>query len=196
MDTIKLFSSLGDAQATALAMGALGLVYLNLGQLDEALAYTLKAYEEFERELLVPNGAIVRNNLASIYLAMGRGDLAISYAGMGRSIAGQSGMPQLEASANMTVAEIYEKNGDAAQAETFYKVAIDIAERSLAFGPLEKSHQKLAALYRGQGRLSEALDHLEDAIKARNRQHEFEISAFRGHFDTLRQRLDQPRLEV
>ena len=195
LNAIELFTTQGNVQYTALAMGTLGLIHLHLDELEDALAYTLKAYEEFEREDLKPNEAIVRNNLANIYLRMGRGDLAITYAGMARQIAEECGMKQFESSVNLSVGEIYESIGNDAQAETYYNVAIQRAEDTTAFGPLEIAHQRLAGLCRRKGRMEEAVDHLEASIAARERQHEFEISAFRGHFEALRQRFEQPMLE-
>ena len=132
--------------------------------MEDALTQTLLAYQEFEREDLKPNEAIVCNNLAEIYLRMGRGDLAISYAGMARQIAEECGMKQFEAAVNLSVGEIYEANGSDALAETYYNVAITRAEDTTAFKPLELSHQHLASLCRRLGRMEEAYDHLEASL--------------------------------
>jgi len=140
-------------------------IYYSLGQLDQALAFQLKAVAIREKVLSAghPDLATAYNNLSQIYQALGQLDKALEYEEKTIKILEavlDANHPTL-ASAYNNLSSIYKALGQMDQALEFQLKTSAIFEKVLSpdHPSLATSYNNLSLIYKNQGQLDQALEY-------------------------------------
>jgi len=159
-----------DTVETGRLSNNLALIYMNMGDLKQALVYAQKAVAISEKNLPSDHLSLATsyNNLALIYKNMGDLEQALVYAQKAVAIIEKnlpSDHPSLATSYN-NLALIYRDMGDLDQALFYTKKAVAIFDKTLPSDhpDLATSYNNLAMIYQDMGDLEQALVYVKKAV--------------------------------
>jgi tetratricopeptide (TPR) repeat protein len=151
--------------ARASALGNIGLIYSDKGDLDEALKYHQDALK-IDRDVGYKQGeANQLGNIGLIYSAKGDLDEALKYHQDALKIDRDVGYKQGEASDLGNIGLIYSDKGDLDEALKYHQDALKI-DRDVGYKQGEANQLgNIGLIYRAKGDLDEALKYHQDALK-------------------------------
>ena len=152
-------------EGKANALGNIGLIYSDRGNLDQALKYH-KGALKIHREIGYKQGeASDLGNIGLIYSAKGDLNQALKYHNDALKVDQKIGYKRGEASDFGNIGLIYSAKGDLNQALKYHKDALKI-DREIGYKQGEAGQLgNIGLIYRAKGDLNQALKYLKDALK-------------------------------
>jgi len=165
---LKLTKNVNEKEALegkASALGNIGLLYQDKGDLDQALKYHQEALK-IDKEIGFRQGeANQLGNIGLIYQAKGDLDQALKYLEEALKIAKEIGYREGEASALGNIGLIYKAKGDLDQALKYLEEALKI-HKEIGYKQGEANALgNIGLIYQTKGELDQALKYLEEALK-------------------------------
>jgi tetratricopeptide (TPR) repeat protein len=154
-----------DSEATSLR-NALALTYLELGNLARATELAAEARERTTREKNTKFLAHVAETDAQIALAAGDHAAVKAHVAEALDIARATQNTHAESSALLTLARSERQSGNATQAESTYRQAVELLRTSGPRPRLAEALREWADLLVSQDRHPEAVDLLQEALSA------------------------------
>jgi transcriptional regulator with XRE-family HTH domain len=163
---LPLFDA-ADAESEATSLrNALALTYLEMGNLARATELAAEARDRATRENNTKFLAHVAETEAQIALAAGDHAAVKAHVAEALDIARATQNTHAESSALLTRARSERQSGDATQAESTYRQAVDLLRTSGPKPRLAEALRESADLLVSQDRHAEAVDLLQEALRA------------------------------
>ncbi|MEB3886180.1 tetratricopeptide repeat protein, partial [Lyngbya sp. CCY1209] len=163
-EAARLYEQTGDRANQAFAQLALGRVYSDLGEKQQALEYYEQALPLFQAVGDRSREATTLNNIGRVYSALGEKQTALEYYEQALPLRREVGDRSGEATTLNSIGGVYSALGEKQTALEYYERALplrrEVGDRSGEATTL----YNIAFLQRSQGSLTEALANMEQAI--------------------------------
>lgn len=162
--SLTLLQEVGDKTREASTLNNIGYVYNDLGDKQKALSYYNRALPLYEEMGYKEGVATALSNIGLVSLELGDNQEALEYLNQALIVAREVGNKRGESITLMNLGNVYYKLQDFATALDYYQQSLPLARQTGDRNSVANNLYNLAGVARAQGKLQEAITHIEEAI--------------------------------
>ncbi len=162
--SLKIYDNLGKMEGKARLLNYIGVIYLELKQLDKCNQYFREALAMARSQNDRPVIARALNNLADTYIEKNSMDSAFFYYQMALNIQKEDSDYRDQAATKLKIGKAYLKANDSHQALKYLNEALKYAQQSPDIELRAKVYSELGNLYSSMGNLKVAIRYLKRAL--------------------------------